>query len=130
MSGGVPPASDCVSCWGRSLAGVTTTFLPVLAAQALPAAPTALVSASPEDPIRTCRVTPEVAPPVPPPEDEDPELLLGPLLPHAAAVTSTAAAPATAATSLRRTDFIVVPFDSRSRRWHAVWRRLSGLVRE
>src|ERR1700759_1350894 len=113
MSGGVPPASDCVSCWVRSLAGVTTTLLPVLAAQALPAATTAFGSASPEDPMSTCRVPPEVAPPVPPPEDEDPELLLGPLLPHAAAVTSTAAAPATAATRLRGTDFIVVAFDLR-----------------
>src|SRR3954451_1046778 len=56
MSGGLPEAKPCASCWPRSEATTTLTWMPVRLLHALAALLTANVSAGPELPIRAVMV--------------------------------------------------------------------------
>src|SRR3954451_11074431 len=56
MSAGLPDAKPCASCWPRSDATTTFTWMPVRLVNALAALLTANVSAGPELPIRAVRV--------------------------------------------------------------------------
>src|SRR3954463_6659001 len=56
MSGGLPEAKPCASCWPRSEATTTLTWMPVRLLHAFAALLTAKVSAGPELPIRAVMV--------------------------------------------------------------------------